>query len=114
MVGHPSGAKPCREGVTQLIQGKIGHFSPAQGGSPDFLHAAKVRFTTEFSEPGEQVATEARKGEGRRVADRIDFAAIQEKDGIPIIVFFEAKRFVNKKLRSKAYKLDTKKPRGSS
>jgi hypothetical protein len=50
------------------------------------------------------VATEARKGEGRRVADRIDFAAIQEKDGIPCIVFFEAKRFVNKELRSKAHK----------
>ena len=37
---------------------------------------------------------------GRRVADRIDFAAIQRNDGKPCIVFFEAKRFDNGELRS--------------
>lgn len=37
---------------------------------------------------------------GRRVADRIDFAAIQRKDGKACIVFFEAKRFDNGELRS--------------
>ncbi len=36
-----------------------------------------------------------------RVADRIDFAAIQRKDGKPCIVFFEAKRFDNGELRSR-------------
>ena len=39
--------------------------------------------------------------EGKRAADRIDYAAIQRKtDGRPSIVFFEAKRFDNKELRS--------------
>ena len=37
---------------------------------------------------------------GKRVADRIDFAAIQRKDGKPCVVFFEAKRFDNGELRS--------------
>jgi hypothetical protein len=37
---------------------------------------------------------------GRRVADRIDFAAIQRKGGKACIVFFEAKRFDNGELRS--------------
>jgi hypothetical protein len=40
----------------------------------------------------------------RRVADRIDFAAIQEKDGNACIVFFEAKRFHNGELRSQIFK----------
>lgn len=41
---------------------------------------------------------------GRRVADRIDFAGIQEKDGNACIVFFEAKRFHNGELRSQTFK----------
>jgi hypothetical protein len=41
--------------------------------------------------------------EGRRAADRIDFAAIQKRDGKPCIVFFEAKRFENKELRSETH-----------
>jgi len=41
--------------------------------------------------------------EGKRAADRIDFAAIQEKDGKPCIVFFEAKRFDNSELRSQTH-----------
>jgi hypothetical protein len=49
------------------------------------------------------VATEVRKGKGRRVADRIDFAAIQERERVPCIVFFEAKRFNNDELRSKTH-----------
>jgi hypothetical protein len=38
--------------------------------------------------------------EGRRGADRIDFAAVRRRDGNPCIVFFEAKRFESKELRS--------------
>jgi hypothetical protein len=38
---------------------------------------------------------------GRRAADRIDFAVIQKKDGMPFVVFFEAKRFANPELRSR-------------
>jgi hypothetical protein len=45
--------------------------------------------------------TEDGNGKSRRTADRIDFAAIQERDGTPFIVFFEAKRFENKELRAK-------------
>ena len=46
-------------------------------------------------------ACEDQNPKGRRVADRIDFAAIQrKKDGPPCIVFFEAKRFDNAELRS--------------
>lgn len=41
---------------------------------------------------------------GRRVADRIDFAAIQKRDGKACIVFFEAKRFKNGELRSQKLK----------
>jgi hypothetical protein len=41
---------------------------------------------------------------GKRVAERIDFAAIQRKDGKPCIVFFEAKRFDNSDLRSQELK----------
>jgi hypothetical protein len=41
------------------------------------------------------------EGKSRRVADRIDFAAVQKKDGLPFIVFFEAKRFANPELRSR-------------
>jgi hypothetical protein len=48
-------------------------------------------------------AAEARKGKLRRVADRIDFAAIQKKDGKVWIVFFEAKRFDNSELRSRKH-----------
>ena len=40
---------------------------------------------------------------GSQVADRIDFAAIQRKDGKPCIVFFEAKRFDNGELRSRKF-----------
>jgi hypothetical protein len=40
---------------------------------------------------------------GRRGADRIDFAAIQRKDGKPCIVFFEVKRFDNGELRSQKF-----------
>jgi hypothetical protein len=40
----------------------------------------------------------------RRVADRIDFAAIQKKGGNACIVFFEAKRFHNGELRSQIFK----------
>ena len=40
---------------------------------------------------------------GKRVADRIDFAAIQTKGGKPCIVFFEAKRFHNGELRSQKF-----------
>ena len=52
----------------------------------------------------EEVATEKGKVKGRRAADRIDFAAIQEKHEAPCIVFFEAKRFDNGELRSKVHK----------
>jgi hypothetical protein len=45
-------------------------------------------------------ASEDQNPKGRRVADRIDFAAIQSKGGEPCIVFFEAKRFHNGELRS--------------
>jgi hypothetical protein len=45
--------------------------------------------------------SEDRAIEGKQAADRIDFAAIQEKDGKPRIVFFEAKRFANRELRSR-------------
>jgi hypothetical protein len=41
---------------------------------------------------------------GKRVADRIDFAAIQKRDGRPCVVFFEAKRFDNGELRSQIHK----------
>jgi hypothetical protein len=45
---------------------------------------------------------EDQPSEGRRVADRIDFAAIQRrKDGPPCIVFFEAKRFENGELKAR-------------
>ena len=44
--------------------------------------------------------SEDQNTKGRRVADRIDFAAIQRKDGKACIVFFEAKRFDNGELRS--------------
>jgi hypothetical protein len=40
----------------------------------------------------------------KRVTDRIDFAAIQTRDGRPCVVFFEAKRFDNGELRSKTHK----------
>jgi hypothetical protein len=53
---------------------------------------------------GEEVVTGERQGKGRRTADRIDFAAIQERDGTPFIVFLEAKRFENKELRAKDHK----------
>jgi hypothetical protein len=51
----------------------------------------------------EEEASEECKGKGRRTADRIDFAALQEKDGMPCVVFFEAKRFDNGELRSKTH-----------
>lgn len=43
---------------------------------------------------------EGQEPQGRRIADRIDFAAIQRKGGKARIVFFEAKRFDNAGLRS--------------
>jgi hypothetical protein len=43
---------------------------------------------------------EEQNPKGKQVADRIDFAAIQRKDGKPCIVFFEAKCFENGELRS--------------
>jgi len=49
----------------------------------------------------EEAAVEEGKGQARRVADRIDFAAIQERGDKPYIVFFEAKRFDNSELKSK-------------
>jgi hypothetical protein len=51
-----------------------------------------------------EAASGARKEKGRRVAHRIDFAAIQAKDGKAWIVFFEAKRFDNGDLRSQTHK----------
>jgi hypothetical protein len=52
-------------------------------------------------EAGDEAACECAEGKSRRVADRIDFAAIQKMDGKPCIVFFEAKRFDNRDLKSK-------------
>jgi hypothetical protein len=48
-----------------------------------------------------ETVSEDQKGRSKRVADRIDFAAIQKKDGRPCIVFFEAKRFDNGELKAK-------------
>lgn len=48
-------------------------------------------------------AGQARKEKGRRVANRIDFAAIQKKDDKACVVFFEAKRFDNSELRSRKH-----------
>ncbi len=57
-----------------------------------------------LSPESEDEADTAESGvEGRRAADRIDFAAIQKRDGKPCIVFFEAKRFENKELRSQTH-----------
>lgn len=44
--------------------------------------------------------SEDQNTKGRRVADRIDFAAIRRKDAKVCIVFFEAKRFDDSELRS--------------
>jgi len=41
---------------------------------------------------------------GKRVVDRIDFAAIQKSGDRPCVVFFEAKRFDNSELRSQLHK----------
>jgi len=49
----------------------------------------------------DEATADDRNGKARRVADRIDFAAIQKKDGMPFVVFFEAKRFANRELRSR-------------
>jgi hypothetical protein len=54
-------------------------------------------------EAEDEEAAQARKEKGRRVADRIDFAAIQGRDGKACIVFFEAKRFDNSELRSRKH-----------
>jgi hypothetical protein len=48
----------------------------------------------------DMASVEDGSGTSRRVADRIDFAAVQKKDGLTSIVFFEAKRFANRELRS--------------
>ena len=55
--------------------------------------------------PNSDVETdiEDQSPKGKRVADRIDFAAIQTKDGKPCIVFFEAKRFHNGELQSQKF-----------
>ena len=50
-----------------------------------------------------EIDDEDQNTKGKRVADRIDFAAIQRKDGKPCIVFFEAKRFHNGELRSQKF-----------
>jgi hypothetical protein len=52
--------------------------------------------------PESEVETDSddRITKGKRVADRIDFAAVQKKEGRACIVFFEAKRFDNGELRS--------------
>lgn len=51
----------------------------------------------------DEIEDEDQDPKGRRAADRIDFAAIQEKDGNACIVFFEAKRFNNGELRSQKF-----------
>jgi hypothetical protein len=51
-------------------------------------------------EAEDETDDEEQNPKGKQVADRIDFAAIQRKDGKPCIVFFEAKRFENGELRS--------------
>ena len=52
----------------------------------------------------DEIEDEDQNIKGKRVADRIDFAAIQRKDGEARIVFFEAKRFNNGELRSQIFK----------
>jgi hypothetical protein len=49
----------------------------------------------------DETDSEGQNSKGRRAADRIDFAAIQGKDGKARIVFFEAKRFDNGELKSR-------------
>jgi hypothetical protein len=52
-------------------------------------------------ESEEEAPVEDQTRKVRRVADRIDFAAMQKRDGKPCVVFFEAKRFDNNELKSK-------------
>lgn len=47
-----------------------------------------------------EIDDEDQNTKGKRVADRIDFAAIQKRGGKAFIVFFEAKRFDNSDLKS--------------
>jgi len=53
------------------------------------------------SESEVETESDDQSTKAKRVADRIDFAAIQKKEGRACIVFFEAKRFDNGELRSK-------------
>jgi len=78
-------AEPEKKGVHEILKSNSNVIDVEIGLSED---------------PEGEVASEEGKGKGRRGADRIDFAAIQERDRVPCIAFFEAKRFANKELRA--------------
>jgi hypothetical protein len=52
-------------------------------------------------EPELEADTAERSTKNKRAPDRIDFAAIQKKNGKPCIVFFEAKGFDNGELKAR-------------